>query len=240
MTTDDHLVAAAKHGDADAWRELYRAHAGRLLIWLESRADGLGESPDDLAADAWTVAAEKIGSFHGNSSEFAGWLFGIARHHTANARRRAGRRHAVAATIPPVDEAVPGPESSLAGSDWVRSVLALLPRRERDVVMCLDVLDLDVAATAHALGMTQVAVRVARHRGLKRLRATVPPEGRPAAAPEASRPAAAPDGPVSGADEPREPLADVGRRLDRALGDLVEEHQDGASGRKDLLAVDDL
>lgn len=224
MTADDHLIAAAKHGDPDAWRELYRAHAGRLLVWLESRADGLGEGADDLAADAWTVAAEKIGSFHGNSSEFAGWLFGIARHHAANARRRAGRRHAAAATIPPVDETVAGHESWLAGSDWVRTVLALLPRRERDVVMCLDVLDLDVAATANALGMTQVAVRVARHRGLKRLRTTVAQNGRSSVVAE------------TGA----EPLAQPGGRLSGALGRLVEENQHHPGGRENLLAVEDL
>ncbi len=224
MTADDHLVAAAKHGDPDAWRELYRAHAGRLLVWLESRTDGLGESADDLAADAWTVAAEKIGSFHGNSSEFAGWLFGIARHHAANARRRAGRRRAAAATIPPVDETVPGPEAWLAGSDWVRTVMALLPRRERDVVMCLDVLDLDVAATANALGMTHVAVRVARHRGLKRLRATVAQNGRPSVVEQTGR----------------EPLAQPRGRLSGALGRLVEEDHHHPGGRENLLAVEDL
>lgn len=225
MTADDHLVAAAKHGDPDAWRELYRAHAGRLLVWLESRADGFGESPDDLAADAWTVAAEKIGSFHGNSSEFAGWLFGIARHHAANARRRAGRRHAAAATIPPVDEAVPGPEAGLAGSDWVRTILAELPRRERDVVMCLDVLDLDVAATATALGMTHVAVRVARHRGLKRLRAAMPQNA----------------GVASVGDEVRgKASAQSGGRLGGTLGRLVEEDQHHPGGRENLLAVEDL
>jgi RNA polymerase sigma-70 factor, ECF subfamily len=37
------------------------------------------------------------------------------------------------------------------------------------------VLDLDIASTASALGMTAVAVRVARHRGLRRLRSTLSP-----------------------------------------------------------------
>jgi RNA polymerase sigma-70 factor (ECF subfamily) len=49
-------------------------------------------------------------------------------------------------------------------------VLADLPRREREVVACLEVIGLDVAATAEALGMSATAVRVARHRGLRRLR----------------------------------------------------------------------
>ena len=56
--------------------------------------------------------------------------------------------------------------------------LAGLPLREREVLACMEVVGLDTAATARALGMTQVAVRVARHRGLKRLRERLDrPEG---------------------------------------------------------------
>jgi RNA polymerase sigma-70 factor (ECF subfamily) len=38
------------------------------------------------------------------------------------------------------------------------------------VITCLEVIGMDVAATCAALGMSAVAVRVTRHRGLKRLR----------------------------------------------------------------------
>lgn len=174
MRSDDDLVAAAKGGDPDAWRELYRAHAGRLLLWLETRAGVPDESADDLAAESWLVAAQKIADFHGNSSDFAGWLFGIARNHAANSRRRSGRRHAASAAIPADDHVVPGPESAYAGAEWVREALRALPDRERDVVTCLEVLGLDVAGTAEALDISAVAVRVARHRGLKKLRGILP------------------------------------------------------------------
>jgi RNA polymerase sigma-70 factor (ECF subfamily) len=50
-------------------------------------------------------------------------------------------------------------------------LLSKLPERERQVVACLEVVGLDVASTATALGMTDSAVRVARHRALKKLRA---------------------------------------------------------------------
>lgn len=174
MTADDRVVAAVKDGDPDAWRELYRAHAGRLLVWLEGRspADG-GESAEDLAAETWLTAARKVHDFRGDSSEFAGWLFGIARHLAANARRRSGRRRTSPSDhddLALLGGSVPGPESVVPGEDWVRAALATLSPRERDVVTCVDVLGLDTAATATALGMTSVAVRVTRHRGLKRLR----------------------------------------------------------------------
>jgi len=179
VRSDDELVAAAKRGDPDAWRDLYRAHAGRLLLWLETRTRGLDDNADDLAAESWLVAAQKIADFHGTSSEFAGWLFGIARNHAANSRRRTGRRQAASAAIPGDDHAVAGPETAFTGAEWVREALQALPERERDVVTCLEVLQLDIAGTADALGISAVAVRVARHRGLKRLRSTLPPPPSP-------------------------------------------------------------
>jgi RNA polymerase sigma-70 factor (ECF subfamily) len=173
VTSDDDLIRRAKAGEGDAWRELYRAHAGRLAVWL--RAVGSGDvalGPEDIAAEAWLTAASKIDGFHGTGEEFGGWLFGIARKIAANVRRRSGRRatfgaapddlDAVAAPVPPSDDA--------EQADWVRSVLADLPRREREVLGCIEVIGLDVATTAAALGMSATAVRVARHRGLRRLR----------------------------------------------------------------------
>ena len=173
MRSDDRIVAAAKQGDPDAWRELYRAHAGRLLVWLQRRPLNDGAiAAEDVAAETWLTAASKIGEFTGSADDFAGWVFGISRNLESNARRREGRRRTSAlAEVEP--DPVPGPEPAYVADDWVRSALAELPDRERDVVTCLDVIGLDVATTATALGISHVAVRVARHRGLKRLRGSL-------------------------------------------------------------------
>jgi RNA polymerase sigma-70 factor (ECF subfamily) len=172
--TDDELVARAKRGDAEAWRALYRDHAGRLLVWLGARptADS-AVAAEDLAAEAWLVAAEKIHGFEGTSSEFAGWLFGIARKLGGNTHRRGRRRRTQPDDLTTLTDlpTVPGPESAYPGQDWVARVLATLPPRERDVVACREVVGLDVETTAEALGISAVAVRVAHHRGLKRLSA---------------------------------------------------------------------
>jgi len=170
VSADDELVQRAKRGDASAWRELYRAHAGRLVVWLRSRPSGdVAVAPEDLAAEAWLTAAQKIADFTGTGDQFAGWLFGIARNLAANTRRRSQRRD-THPTADPSPAAVEGPEPELVARDWVNRALAGLPARERDVVACIDVVGLDVESTARALDISQVAVRVARHRGLARLR----------------------------------------------------------------------
>lgn len=170
---DDDLIRRAKQGDPDAWRELYREHAGRLLAWLRLRPTGdTAMSAEDLAAEAWFVAASKIAGFRGTSEEFAGWLFGTARKLHANARRTSGRR----ATTPEPPEQLIGMAGTVEdGGDhiaWVRSVLAPLPAREREAVGLVDALGMDPRIAAEALGISGVALRVARHRGLGKLRLT--------------------------------------------------------------------
>lgn len=164
------LVELARAGQADAWRALYRAHAGRLVAWLRTRPTGdAAADPDDVAAEAWLVAASKIADFEGDEDQFAGWLFGIARHLQANARRRTDRRHTTAGDVEPAGSQA---DTTLAilEQDWLSHVLTQLPPRERDAVGLVDALGLDSRAAAHALGVSGVALRVARHRGLKRLR----------------------------------------------------------------------
>ncbi|GAA5141724.1 RNA polymerase sigma factor [Nocardioides marinquilinus] len=170
----DVLVAAARAGDHEAWRRLYELHASRLVAWLRSLPHtDAASSADDVASEAWLTAASKIGELRGGDDDFAPWLFTIARNHASNSRRKALRR----ATDPlDVQEsadafgAVPDGTDAVDGGDRTRRLLALLSPREAEVVACIDVVGLDVAATAQVLGMRPTAVRVARHRALGRLR----------------------------------------------------------------------
>ena len=172
---DDDLIARARAGDEAAWAELYRGHAGRLIAWLRSSPSGdAAAAPEDIAADSWLTAAQNLAKFSGTSGDFAGWLFSIARN-VANNRRRTNARRATS----PHDTSQPGvdwgttEDGSLVinGSDATRRLLGHLSRREAEVIACIDVVGLDATATSQALGISVTAVRVARHRGLKRLRA---------------------------------------------------------------------
>jgi RNA polymerase sigma-70 factor (ECF subfamily) len=177
MRNEESVVKRAQNGDPSAWAELYRAHAGRLEVWLRTLAPpDVAASAEDLAAEVWLTAAERAHAFRGADGAFAGWLFGIGRNLAMNSRRRSARRDT--SPFDPqswVEDTVVLPAIDLAvvGDDWVRNALAALPRREREVIACIDVVGLDVAGTAAALEISGVAVRVARHRGLARLRRTV-------------------------------------------------------------------
>lgn len=175
MPEDDETVALAKSGDQAAWAALYAAHAGRLLVWLGTAGTGdPGAATEDVAAEAWLVAAQKIADFTGTSSDFAGWLFGIARKVNANGRRKVARRRTDPHAFGVDDEGdlgrTDGGIDRVDVLDEVRRTLARLSPREADVVACRDVVGLDVAGTAEALGIRPTAVRIAHHRARQRLR----------------------------------------------------------------------
>lgn len=177
----DDLVARAKHGDEAAWVELYGDHADRLVLWLSHlpHVDAASDA-EDVAAEAWLVAARKVGDFSGDRRDFAGWLFAIARN-ISRTRDRTSRRRG---TSPAGSDAAGGswgpaedPAAAIVAADATRRLVAQLPEREAQVVACLDVVGLDVATTGVALGMSATAVRVAHHRGLGRLRRILARDG---------------------------------------------------------------
>ncbi|GAA1793897.1 RNA polymerase sigma factor [Nocardioides hankookensis] len=172
----DELVARARTGDESAWAELYGDHAERLVVWLRHvhRPDGSADA-EDIAAEAWLTAARRLADFEGDRHDFAGWLFGIARNVARHSHRASRTRRTTPLGPEQLEFAgtradVGDPAAQVAGDDLARSLVSTLPEREAQVVACLDVVGLDVATTSRALGISATAVRVAHHRGLRRLR----------------------------------------------------------------------
>jgi len=194
----DPLVRAARDGAPAAWRELYRLHNQRLTVWLRSlRLPDVASSAEDIAAEAWLTAAAKIHGFKGADDDFPGWLFTIARNHASNSRRTALRRRTDPVSVQESPESTWGHATSdhthVDDLDTTRRLLEHLTPREAEVVACIDIVGLDVASTAAALGMRATAVRVARHRALGRLRRVLAALEEPSAdeanpVPEVSRP----------------------------------------------------
>ncbi|CAI9399073.1 RNA polymerase sigma factor [Nocardioides sp. T2.26MG-1] len=168
------VVARARTGDESAWAELYADHAERLVVWLQHlhQLDAAVDA-EDIAAEAWLTAARRIADFSGDGNDFAGWLFGIARNISRN-RYRTTRSRGTAPLGPRGIEDLGGciddHAGTVVGDDLARRLVGVLPEREGQVIACIDVVGLDVAATSRALGLSPGTVRVAHHRGLRRLR----------------------------------------------------------------------
>ena len=73
----DAVVRAARHGDEDAFRRLYRLQQPALLRYLRVL---VGEDAEDVASEAWLQIARDLSTFSGDWDGFRGWTATIARH----------------------------------------------------------------------------------------------------------------------------------------------------------------
>ncbi|CAB4887180.1 unannotated protein [freshwater metagenome] len=162
-------LTAARGGDAAGLTALFRAFQPRLLRYLRAREPRLA---DDLAADTWLAVAQRLASFEGDPTDFAAWLFTIARLRLADARRTAGRRR----TDPVADVTDRGTVSaehhalaSMSAQEAIALITAVLTDDQAEVILLRTLGDLSVDQVAEMLGHDAGWVRVTQHRATKRL-----------------------------------------------------------------------
>ena len=181
-SSEDTVLAAARRGDEDAFRALYRDIQPKLLRYLQVL---VGADAEDVASDAWLQIARDLGSFRGDLDGFRGWATTIARNRAMDHLRRQQRRPVVHGTVEDVAEPA-GPEDTAqaaldsAATDAALTLIARLPRDQAEAVLLRVVVGLDAKAAAKVLGKRAGAVRTAAHRGLRALAehlATTPPPG---------------------------------------------------------------
>jgi RNA polymerase sigma-70 factor (ECF subfamily) len=134
---------------------LYRDHAERVLGWC-IRLGGPRLDPEDLAQQVFETALLRIGGFRGDCA-LSTWLFGIARNHVRNARRRAALRRLVGL------DALPEPRAEGPSADdeverrrlrrRVQQALERLPAKSREVLVLADLEQRPAPEVADLLGV---------------------------------------------------------------------------------------
>ena len=105
---------------------------------------------------------------------FASFVFGIASHKVADAKRSAARLAIPTEDLPDGPDDRPGPEETAVAyleAERARALLARLPVNQRELLVLRVLSGLSAEETGNELGMSAGAVRVAQHRALARLRA---------------------------------------------------------------------
>ena len=168
---------AARDGDDDAFRVLYRAVQPGLLRYLRVL---VGDDAEDVASEAWLQVARDLGTFRGDLDGFRGWAATIARHRALDHLRRRRRRPVAVARVEDLAD-VPGREDTAGsavdamGTDAALALIAELPRDQAEAVLLRVVMGLDAPAAAKVLGKRPGAVRTAAYRGLRTLAERLPP-----------------------------------------------------------------
>ncbi|RAY13848.1 RNA polymerase sigma factor [Actinomadura craniellae] len=162
---------AARAGDEDAFRLLYRAVQPRLLRYVRTLAP---DDAEDVASEAWLQIARDLRSFQGDFDDFRGWAATVARHRALDLLR-ARRRRPVAeagvaemAVLPAADDTAALALDGLTTEATI-ALISQLPRDQAEAVLLRVLLGLDARTAGEVLGKRAGAVRTAAYRGLRRL-----------------------------------------------------------------------
>ena len=170
-------LEAARDGDDDAFRVLYRAVQPNLLRYLRVL---VGDDAEDVASEAWLQVARDLAKFRGDLDGFRGWAATIARHRAIDHLRNQRRRPVTAGGVDELTEVAAREDTAGAaveaiGTDAALALIAELPRDQAEAVLLRVVMGLDAPAAAKVLGKRPGAVRTAAYRGLRTLTERLPP-----------------------------------------------------------------
>ena len=212
MVTAD-LIARARAGDGDAFREVTEPHLRELQVHCY-RMLGSFQDAEDALQDTLLAAWQGLAGFEGRAS-LRTWLYRIATNRCLSALRSASRRPAMEWNIPEVEppeptrlgevawlqpfpdalleDVPPGPEARYEQTEAISlafvTALQVLPPRQLAVLILRDVLGFHASEVAGMLDSTVESVTSA----LKRARASLQRQQPPAAGreppPAASSPA---------------------------------------------------
>jgi RNA polymerase sigma-70 factor (ECF subfamily) len=172
-------VAAAQAGDEQAFVVLFRSVQPLLLRYLRTVA---GAAAEDVASDAWVGVVRNLHTFSGDEQGWRAWVFTIARSRLRDEQRRLVRRPVPVDTemllaVRPDGADVHGQVEEIVTTEAALALVARLPKEQAEMVLLRHVVGLDVEHTARVVGKKPGAVRVAVHRGLKKLAALLDDTG---------------------------------------------------------------
>ncbi len=162
------LVARAR-SDPLAFGILYRRHHRIIWAYLVRRT-GRAADADDLVADVFLLALERIHRFQPRGVPFVHWLYGIATRLANRHIERASRR----GSVPPRECSEPSDKLARDESWWrVRAALDSLPADRQAVVVLHYLEGLTHRQIALALGVREGTIRSRLARGVRGLRAAL-------------------------------------------------------------------
>jgi RNA polymerase sigma-70 factor (ECF subfamily) len=165
------LLAAAQGGSEAAFARLWRDANPALLRYLRVIAAGAEE---DIAAETWVQVVRGLSAFRGDEPAWRAWLFTTARRRAIDLARRRSRRpeapldDMTVAQLPGTGDSAEAALENLSTAAAI-ALVSGLPRLQAEVILLRVVAGLDTELVARLLHKSPGAVRVAAHRGLRRL-----------------------------------------------------------------------
>ena len=163
------LWLRAQAGDEVAYRQALTLVADRLRGYFARRLVGFSHDMEDLVQETLLALHLQRGTYDPNVPVTA-WLHGIARHKLVDLWRRRGRSERLFESFDDLPEALhPVTHDEVATQHDLASLLEALPAAQRQAILDTKLEGLSVSDAARREGVSESAVKINVHRGLKRL-----------------------------------------------------------------------
>lgn len=163
------LLLQGLAGDTNGYHDFLKALSTHLRAFLRGRLSGFPDEVEDMVQET-LLAVHNQRHTYDAAQPLTAWVHAIARYKVVDMlRRRAGRE---ALTEPLDDETAVFAASDIDAGDARRDIgglLEQLPDGQRLPIVYMKLEGRSVIETAKLTGMSESAVKVAVHRGLKKL-----------------------------------------------------------------------
>ena len=167
------LLAQALAGDAVAYRAFLADLGAHLRGFLRRRLTRLPDEIEDLVQETLLAVHNQRHTYDARQPLTA-WVHAIARYKLVDFLRRRALREALDRPLDDEQEWLAAPETEAAGTKRdLAALLARLPDRQRLPIVHMKLEGLSAAETARRTGLSESAVKVGVHRGLKALAALI-------------------------------------------------------------------
>lgn len=168
-------VTRAQEGCTESFAKIYDMYFLQVYRYTAFRVPD--EVAEDLVADIFVKAWEKLHTYKPRKNvPFAAWLFRIARHTVIDAYRTHRGFEEVPETLE--DSDLFNKADTKLGRDemlsMVNKAIEQLPDRYREILLLSYMAELPHSEIARVLHLTEGAVRILKHRALKKLEVHLP------------------------------------------------------------------
>lgn len=158
------LLRTGLAGDERAYGEFLRQAASIVRGFARRRIAKDGIDAEDVVQETLLALHVKRHTWN-TDAPVKPWLYAIARHKLIDAFRRRGEH--INVELDEIAETLAAPEPENLTSLEIDRALAMLAPGQRTVVAAISVEGQSIGEAAKRLGMSEAAVRVSLHRGLR-------------------------------------------------------------------------
>ncbi len=163
------LLVRGLDGDSQAYREFLTGLGSYLRAFLMKRLSAMPDDVEDLVQESLLAIHNKRHTFD-SGQPLGAWVHAIAKYKLVDFLRGRGIREALNESLEDVGELFS--HSNVDAADARRDIMKLLdqlPEKQRTPIVHTKLEGLSVEEAAEKTGMSESAIKVGVHRGMKKL-----------------------------------------------------------------------